>query len=667
MRDPTRRSFLRELGASSLAAALAASKWGTGAGAGEPDARKPNFVFILADDLGWAELGCTGSTFNETPHLDRLAAQGMRFTQAYAAAPVCSPTRAALMTGQYPARVGINDYLRPNDARFLSPDHVTLAEMLARAGYVTGLIGKWHLTGDYAKHRGDPPLHGFKEVVCSETRGIGGGAYVPPYRHMPHVTARRKDEYLTDRLNHEAVEFIRRNGDKPFFLYLSHYAVHTRLVAKAPLVEKYRKKPGAGRNRNNPALAAMIESIDQGVGMILQALDERKIADRTVVIFTSDNGGESRVTSNAPLRGGKSQLYEGGIREPLIVRWPGKVAPGTTCAVPVSTIDFYPTMLEMAGIPPDPRQVLDGESLVPVLAKSGRLKRDTLCWHYPLARPHFLGGRSSGAIRKGDLKLIELFGSGALELYDLAKDAGETTDLAQKMPQKAAELHKLLVAWRKSVGAAMPRPVTGLQLDVGFGESAGAAHALDRSASRRKLVYHGTRPAAGRRGTARLFNGKDDYAELPRASAPHVARLPVTVVAWVRPEKANGVILAHGGDRHGYALWLRDGRLAMSACIDWKRTTVVAREPLPPGFVQVAGQLLRGGGIKLFVGGKLAGSGKARGLLASDPGDTLQIGADTVRPAGDYEVPNAFAGLIDEVRLFVGPRAIAEALKETAP
>lgn len=656
MHPVSRRSFLRHIGRRSAAAGLAFSVLRPpGASGQERTAARPNLVFILADDLGWAELGCYGNRFNDTPHLDRLAREGMRFTQAYAAAPVCSPMRASFMTGQYPARVGITDYLRPNDEKYLSPDHVTLAEMLGRAGYVCGLIGKWHLTGDYTTRRGEPSRHGFHEVVCSESRGIGGGSYFPPYHFNPAVKPRAKSEYLTDRLNHEAVRFIQRHRNEPFFLFLSHYAVHTRLAAKRPVIEKYAKKPGAGKTRNNPILAAMLESIDDGAGIIRKALDELGIAEQTVVIFMSDNGGERRVTSNAPLRGAKSQLYEGGIREPLIVRWPGRAKPGSVCGVPVSSVDFYPTFLEMAGVKPDPRQVLDGVSLVPLLTQTAGLKRDTLYWHYPLARRHFLGGRSSGAIRKGDWKLIEFFDTGAIELYDLKNDVGETTDLAGKMPEKVSELRGLLAEWRKSVGAGMPPAVTGLQLHLAFDEPAGAKAANDSSPSKRTLTYHGTAPAPGRRGKARRFNGKNDFLDLPRSQAPAVARQPIAIAAWVRPEKPNGVVLAHGGDRLGYVLYLKDGRPTVSVCVDWKRATISAKERLPSGWAHVAGQLLRGGRLKLFVNGKLAAQGKAPGLLSAEPGDSLQVGADAIKPVGEYEGNNPFAGLIDEVRLVVGP------------
>jgi arylsulfatase A-like enzyme len=282
-------------------------------------------------------------------------------------------------------------------------------------------------------------------------------------------------------MNLEAVEFIERHRDRPFFLYLSHFATHTILRGKEKLVEKYRRRhpPGeSSRSRcyicqdagkegdpgnhwardHNPHLAAMLESIDDGVGMIMGKLEELGIAENTIVIFTSDNGGEApNVTSNAPLRGGKSQLYEGGIREPLIVRWPGAVPASNVCRQPTVNVDFYPTFLEAAGIEPDARQHLDGVSILPVLADpDARLRRDTLYWHYPLERPHFLGGRSSGAIRRGNWKLIEFYDTGGVELYDVVADVGEENDLAEKRPGKVAELRRLLAEWREGVGADRP-------------------------------------------------------------------------------------------------------------------------------------------------------------------------------------------------------------------
>jgi arylsulfatase A-like enzyme len=381
------------------------------------------------------------------------------------------------MTGQYPVRTGITDYLRPNDPKHLSTDYVTLPKMLKSAGYTTGLAGKWHLTG-YANHGAvevGPGEHGFDEVMVSENRGIANGSYFFPYHFNREIRQRLPGrEYLVDRCNLEAVEFIERHRDKPFFLYLSHYAIHTRLNGKPELVAKYEAKPNAGKGlgsptqnsalgvpfqapRNNPHLAAQLESVDQGVAMIRDKLRELGLSDHTILIFTGDNGGERQVTSNAPLRAGKSTLYEGGIREPLIVYWPGVTQPGCVCHTPVCSVDFYPTLAQAAGAHPTPTQVADGVSLVPLLKDpETHLDRDTFFWHYPLEKSHFLGGRSAGAIRKGDWKLIEFFDTGMAELYNLAKDPSEQHNLASEKPDRKRELLEALHAWQRRVGAAIP-------------------------------------------------------------------------------------------------------------------------------------------------------------------------------------------------------------------
>ncbi|MBI4579749.1 MAG: sulfatase [Planctomycetes bacterium] len=427
-----------------------------GAGATRPAdvSGPPNIVFILADDLGWSELGCYGNTYNETPNLDRLAARGLRFTCAYSSSPVCSPTRAALMTGQHPARVGITDYLRGDDKRFLAADYHTLAEALHDAGYATGLIGKWHLMGDYAQRRGDPAGHGFDEVICSETRYIAEGDYFGPYKFMPDVQPRTADEYLTDRLTQETLSFIYRHRARPFFLYLSHYAVHAFLAGKPEEVARFRAKPGAGQPGRNPELAAMLASVDEGVGRIASALEDWGLADRTLLIFTSDNGGELRFTTNRPLRSGKATLYEGGIRVPLIIDGAGFTRTGEVCDVPVTALDFYPTFLEIAGAKPKPQQTLDGQSIVPLLRGATTLSRETLYWDFTLDRPE--RRRSASAIRRGDYKLIEYHDTRTDELYDLGRDPSEEHDLAGEMPEKRTELAGALKQWRREVtrGAA---------------------------------------------------------------------------------------------------------------------------------------------------------------------------------------------------------------------
>ena len=451
--------------------------------------RKPNIVFVLADDLGWAELGCYGNKFNETPNLDRMAREGMRFTQAYAAAPVCSPYRAALLTGLHPARLGIIDYLRPNSANRIPSDLVTLPETLKGNGYSTGMIGKWHLSG-YSYHEAEfetrPTDHGFDWNFGSELKGVGNGANTWPYifRTQPirwiDIEKNRlgEKENLTDRLNFEAVDFIRRNKEKPFFLYLSHYAPHSILNGRPDLVEKYRKKhpPGKSGRKNcyicedaglgkgdpgnhwamdhNPHLAAMLEGIDDGIGKIRAELAAQKLLENTIFIFSSDNGGESSVCSNAPLRGGKSQLYEGGIRVPLIIQWPDTVPAGTVNEVPTINTDFYPTILNAANI--NLTGEVDGSSALTNWKDPKAPREQPLYWHYPLDRPHFLGGFSGGAVRDGDWKLIEKFDAGSTELYSLVNDPSEEKDISNKNPNKVIELKKKLSEWRDRVSARTP-------------------------------------------------------------------------------------------------------------------------------------------------------------------------------------------------------------------
>jgi len=435
-------------------------------------AAKLNFVLILADDLGWADLGCYGSTFHETPHLDKLAAQGMRFTNGYAACHVCSPTRASILTGKYPARLRITDYipgigdkptqplLRPKFNQFLPLDEVTLARALKGGGYTSASIGKWHLGGpDYF-----PEKHGFDIGIGCTDRGSTGSYFFPYLGGKDKKGAfpdGAKDEYLTDRLALEAEKFIEKHQEKPFFLYVPHYAVHTPLQAKKDLIAKYQAKLKPGQEQRNPSYAAMLQSLDESVGRLVKKLDELKLSERTVFIFTSDNGGlntllDPPATSNAPLRLGKGFLYEGGTRVPLIVRWPGQIKAGSTCDVPVCSIDFFPTIMELAGVKGDGRQVPDGVSLVPLLTEKGVLKREAIYWHYP--HYHSTGGKPSGAVRQGDWKLIEFYEDGKRELYNLKDDIGEKTDLSGKMPAKTKELGGMLSGWRKAVDAQMPTP-----------------------------------------------------------------------------------------------------------------------------------------------------------------------------------------------------------------
>jgi arylsulfatase A-like enzyme len=446
--------------------------------------RPLNFIIILIDDLGWRDLGCCGSTFYETPHVDALARRGLRFTQAYAACPVCSPSRAALLTGKYPARLHLTDYVgavsrpgsrlrTPDWKPYLDPSEPTMARLLKKADdYTCGCIGKWHLGGNQLSStpeelwRYSPERHGFDFSLAAGPAGQPPD-YFFPYRRLvagkvvglPNLPWGYAGEYLTDRLTDAAGQFIERHRDRPFFLYFSHYAVHTaigdRLQGKPAKVDHYRARIRPGEAQNNPVYAAMVDSMDESVGRVVRKLEDLKLTDRTVVFFTSDNGGYHRATSNLPLRGAKSEAYEGGIRVPLIAAGPG-IVPGES-ATPVTGTDFLPTLLELAGVNPGKVPVTDGESLLPLLRRTGRLQRDAIYWHYP----HYNGSTAPfSAVRQRDLKLIEFLEDGRLELYDLAKDPGESRNLATEMPEKAKELQRLLASWRTKVGAQMPTPNT---------------------------------------------------------------------------------------------------------------------------------------------------------------------------------------------------------------
>ncbi len=455
------------------------------AAAAEPDPRRPpNILFILIDDLGWRDLGCYGSTFYETPHIDRLAGQGMKFTSAYAACSVCSPTRASILTGQYPARLHLTDYLGgrpPKDAKlqipdwtpYLPPETQTIAKALKPAGYVSALIGKWHLGGSRefgapaAAEDSTPERRGFDINIGGSHYGQPPDYFFPYERPGPHGTTYRlsnlkggrEGEYLTDRLTDEAEKFIEQNRDRPFFLYLAHYAVHTsignRVQAKPKVIDKYKAKADPKAPQHNAVYAAMIESMDDSVGRLMHKLDELKIADRTMVVFTSDNGGYHEMTAQPPLRGAKGDAYEGGIRVPLIVRWPGVVKAGSVSDTPVTSVDYFPTICAAAGVKPAASQTIDGRDLLPVLQHSGPLNRDTIFWHYP----HYNGrSKPHGIVRQGDFKLIEFYEDGRLELYQLRADIGEKEDLAASRPEKARAMRQLFADWRRQVGAQMATP-----------------------------------------------------------------------------------------------------------------------------------------------------------------------------------------------------------------
>ena len=431
-------------------------------------AERPNIVFVMIDDLGWMDLACQGNQLVETPNIDKLASEGMRFTDAYAAAPVCSPTRAAVMTGLAPARLKITNHT-PDQARFmpenaklqsahmedhLEPGYVTIAERLKEAGYATGFLGKWHLSGPRkGRPEWEPQTQGFDLNIggC----GYGGPpTFFDPY-NIPNLKDRRKGEYLPDRLTDEAIQFIEKNKEGPFYLCLWNYTVHWPMEAPEALLAKYSDR--IGRGLNDTRYGAMIEAMDAAIGRILKRIDELKLRENTFVVFTSDNGGFGGVSDCRPLRESKGYLYEGGIRVPLIVRWPGVTKPGSICKEPVVSMDFYQTLLDVAQIPTEESQLLDGVSLLPVLHGGESLDRDALYFHYPNYAFH-QSNRLGSAIRAGRFKLIENFDDGSVELYDLQKDIGERRDLAKRQPDVAKRLQTQLAAWRQKTDAELPTP-----------------------------------------------------------------------------------------------------------------------------------------------------------------------------------------------------------------
>ena len=491
--------------------------------------RPPNVVFFLVDDLGWSDIGVFGSSFYETPNIDRLAEQGVRFTNAYAAAHVCSPTRAALMTGKYPARLRLTDWLpgrrehafeqmlSAEKLAALPLEEVTLAEAFKEHGYRTAIFGKWHLGGGEA----GPLNQGFDVQAPDFPGSTPRGGYFPPYLMKGLTVEGEDDEYLTDRLADFAVEFIEQSGEEPFFLYFSHFSVHDPIEGRPDLVTKYRSKlaqaaPPEGpafvlegnpddpeplsraqldslqqepshrehrvlpmrtipikQHQDNVEFAAMVTAVDESMGRVLRTLEELGLTEHTIVVFYSDNGGMAAAnfgypervvdpdwldvaysTSNLPLRGAKGWLYEGGIRVPLIVRWPGGGQTGGVRDEPVISTDFYPTLLEMAGLPARSDQHVDGVSFAAALQGS-TFERDAIYWHFPHYSNHGMQS-PGGAIRAGPYKLLEYFENGTVQLFDLDNDPGEQRDLAAEQPAKAAELRARLHAWRESVSAAMP-------------------------------------------------------------------------------------------------------------------------------------------------------------------------------------------------------------------
>lgn len=432
--------------------------------------QKPNIVFFLVDDMGWTDLGCYGSSFYETPNIDALAKSGMKFTDAYSASTVCSPSRASIMTGKSPARLHITDWitghtmpyaklLTPDWTQYLPLEETTIAEILKKQGYATASIGKWHL-GDDVKYY--PEKQGFDLNIAGTYQGQPP-SYFSPY-NIPRLNNGPSGEYLTDRLTDEAEKFITDKKDQPFFLYLPYYAVHTPLQAKKEDVEYFRSKIDPDGNQKNATYAALIKSVDESVGRIVVLLNKLKIAENTLIVFTSDNGGliggrnlnNNRVTSNLPLRMGKGSNYEGGIRVPAIFSWKGKIKPDGVSSVPIIGTDLFPTFAALGHGAIIEEQKLDGVDIMPLLTGKNELNRKVLYWHYPHYHPE--GGTPYSAIRQGDWKLIYFYETGEKELYNLRNDIGENNNLILKKSMLADVLYKKLNEWKKKTSAQDPRP-----------------------------------------------------------------------------------------------------------------------------------------------------------------------------------------------------------------
>lgn len=435
------------------------------------NAARPNVLFIFLDDFGWKDTGYMGSDFYETPHLDKLASEGMIFTDAYSCAANCAPARACLLSGQYTPRHEIYNVgtgprgnkkhrklLHIPGTDTLRTDITTWAKCIQDAGYQTASLGKWHLSQD-------PTDYGFHVNIGGSHSGSPPKGYFPPHGKVPGLQDAPKGEYVTDRLSDEAVKFIRANKERPWFLYLTHFAVHTPLQAKKDDVAYFNDKE-KGKLHSHSVMAGMIKSVDDGVGRIVSTLNDLKLTENTIIVFFSDNGGYGPATSMKPLKGYKGTYYEGGIREPFFVKWPGVVDAGTKCSEPIVGVDLYPTFCEMTGAKLPGKQPLDGVSILPLLKGGTSLDRKAIYWHFPAylqgysrideQRDPLFRTRPCSVIRAGDFKLHEYFEDGGLELYNLKNDPGEKKNLADANPEKTQELHAMLKAWRSSINAPVP-------------------------------------------------------------------------------------------------------------------------------------------------------------------------------------------------------------------
>ena len=634
MRHPIhRRTFLAQLARSAAGLTAAGQAWAARAAAGATQTRPPNFIVIFCDDMGYGDLGCFGSTEHRTPHLDRMAAQGARFTSFYVTSGVCTPSRSSLMTGCYPRRVSMHEgVLFPIAKRGLNPSEITIAELLKPAGYATACVGKWHL-GDQPEFL--PTRQGFDYYFGIPYSNDMGG----PRRHYPDLPLMRNETVieapvdqntLTQRYTEETLRFIAANKDKPFFVYLPHSMVHNPVHAS----DAFRGKSANGRYGD------AVEEIDWSTGEIVKALQRLGIDEHTLIVFTSDNGAANRWGgSNAPLSGFKGSTLEGGMREPCIVRWPGRIPAGRACDEMAITMDLLPTFARLAGTQPPTDRVIDGQDIWPLMAGEEGAQSPHEAFYY-------YRGASLEAVRSGKWKLHlprPASGKGRrarkarpARLIDLSADVAEKTNLAE---QHLDVVKRLMTLADKA------------RADLGDGKTPGAGQRpAGMVVTPVPLLLPGKKYEPPK--TEFVLKAGDS---LSRNKAPQVGRQAITIMANVDAQGKDGVILAHGGIAVGYALYIQAGKPCL--CVRRSReelATLVAEQPLPQGAVTIVGTIARNGAMRLAVNGTTVAKGKAKGSLPGQPAENCDVGQDTKMAVGSYKAPSKFGGAIEQVVVKVG-------------